>query len=865
MKTLPSCLCIFGFAAAASAGATLMDQVGADDGSSVDTSNITACQYFEAAYSIYSIATLDNFDNSAGSAASEAHAVVSGWNGYATIDGVSGLQVNFYMDPADAAASLVGYASSDHPLATSASWTGEGDLVEASGSWALNAGINFVAVIPSNEFASNGQTGITLSFLDDLGDGTYWQANPGGGFGMPGNQQSGAGASAYRVLAGGPVDPCDQPLGDCSEDVNGDGVFDVNDVLVIIGTFGDVGDGTFRPAGDIWPMPNGDCLVDVNDLLAEIGVFGGDCLPTGACCSVDSCTDGVKEADCGDTWLGDGSTCADCVAGACCASDGSCTYVIESDCDGVFNAGVACADANCMAAPANNDCSGALVISDGDTAIDNTTATSTGDEDFTLCDNFGVEGVYNDLWFSYDATCDGSVTITMCDTVDFDSRIAVYGACGGAMVACNDDCGGSVNGLSSELTVAAAMGDTIIIRVGNFAEGGGGTGTMNVSCQAVAPGACCVGGTDCLDGMTEADCAAFGGTFMGYGTDCANIACGAAGDTCADAWTAVEGANAFDTTDATDSGYGEPDDTQCDGTFLDWMGSPDTWGVFQVPSSGTLTVSLCDATSYDTSLVLYAGSDCGSLTQIACNGDSTVETGCQSYYSGVYDIPVSAGSVYIRIGGWQAAQGSGTCTITFTGAGATGACCVAGSCVGEITLPDCDALGGLWFNGDACADVTCPATYVAGNCDVDENVDHAGCACFVDGDDSETDCNGGSNLVVPTFTNLVLGQSHCCTSSVFVDGPTGGTYRDLDWWTNATINAGGTFTFTIGADSTCLILVVNLDAGTVDYVADHAAGFMGTHEFTLAAGNWASVGTVSDWNTAWICGSGLETYTMQVD
>ncbi|HCA39126.1 MAG TPA: hypothetical protein DEO92_05550, partial [Phycisphaerales bacterium] len=96
MKTLPSCLCIFGFAAAASAGATLMDQVGADDGSSVDTSNITACQYFEAAYSIYSIATLDNFDNSAGSAASEAHAVVSGWNGYATIDGVSGLQVNFY-------------------------------------------------------------------------------------------------------------------------------------------------------------------------------------------------------------------------------------------------------------------------------------------------------------------------------------------------------------------------------------------------------------------------------------------------------------------------------------------------------------------------------------------------------------------------------------------------------------------------------------------------------------------------------------------------------------------------------------------------------------------------------------------------
>ena len=94
---------------------------------------------------------------------------------------------------------------------------------------------------------------------------------------------------------------------------------------------------------------------------------------------------------------------------------------------------------------------------------------------------------------------------------------------------------------------------------------------------------------------------------------------------------------------------------------------------------------------------------------------------------------------------------------------------------------------------------------------------------------------------------------------------TGGTYRDLDWWVNPTINAGGTFTFTIGANSTCLILVVNIDAGTVDYIADHAAGFMGTHELTIPAGNWSEVATVSDWNTAWICGSGLETYTMQVD
>jgi len=841
-----------------------MDQIGADDGSSIDTTNATASQYFEAAYSIYSIATLDDFDNSAGSAASHVQAIVTGWNGYASIDAVTGIQTNFYMAVEDAAANLVGYASSDHAVDVNGTWGSVGgDMVDCYGTWALMSGVNYVSCIPSNEFATNGQTAIAMSFLGDI---EFWQANPGGGFGMPNNWQAGVGASAYRVMAGGPIDPCDQPLGDCAADINGDGLMNVDDVLAIIGTFGEVGDGTFRPAGDIHPLPYGDCAVTVDDLLAEIGVFGGDCLPTGACCSITSCVDNVKEADCADTWLGDGSTCADCVGGACCADDGSCSYTLEGDCGGSFNAGMACADVSCGVAPDNNSCSGALAISDGDTAIDNTGATTNGDADFNICDNFGVEDVFNDLWFSYTASCDGSVTVSTCDSVDFDSRLSVYDACGGTQIACNDDCGGGTNALSSELSVVMTTGETLIIRVGNFAEGAGGTGMLNVACQAVAPGACCVGGTDCLDSMTEADCAAFGGAFQGYGTECANITCGAAGDTCADAWPAVEGANAFSTVDATDSGYGEPDATQCDGTFLDWGGSPDTWGRFDIPGDGTITVSLCDAASYDTSLVLYAGTDCSALTQVACNGDSTVETGCQAYYSGVYDHPVSAsqGSIYVRIGGWNAAQGAGTCTITFTGAGATGACCVAGTCVGEITSPDCDALGGLWFNGELCADVSCPSVYTPGGCDVDENADF-GCVCFVDGDDSETDCNGGTNLVTPTYTDLTIGQSICGTSSVFVDGPTGGTYRDLDWWTNASLNAGGTFDFTIGANSTCLILMVNLDAGTVDWVADHAAGYNRTTALTLAPANWAAVGTVSEWNTAWICGSGDETYTMQVD
>ena len=159
---------------------------------------------------------------------------------------------------------------------------------------------------------------------------------------------------------------------------------------------------------------------------------------------------------------------------------------------------------------------------------------------------------------------------------------------------------------------------------------------------------------------------------------------------------------------------------------------------------------------------------------------------------------------------------------------------------------------------------SCPAEYVAGGCDVDENAD-LGCVCFVDGDDSQNDCNGGGNMSVPAFSNLNLGESICGTSSVYFDAPGAGTYRDLDWYVNDAINAGGTFDFTIGSNYTCLILMVNLDTGTVDFAFDHAAGFMGTTTGTIPAGSWAIVATVSDWNVDVICGSGLETYTLEVN
>ena len=750
MKTLPTCLCIFGLAGAATAGAgvALMDQIGPDDGAEIDTSNILANQFFEASFSAYDIAAIDDFDNASGMAAAGVQGVVGGWNGYTGVDGISGLNAEFYPSYEAAGISLTGYVSLSVPGTPVAdpNWTFDGyELVGVAGTMPIAPGINWVALIPNNEFGVNGQTGAAISFI---GDNNSYQCNPNGGFGF-GAYQLMPNNIALRVM-GGSSDPCDIPLNAaCNTDITGpngvpDGLTNVDDVLGVIGSFGEVGDGTSRPMGDCYPLPTGNCEVNVDDLLEVIGAFGGDCLPVGACCfGLDGCADDVKEADCTGEWLGAGSSCAECVSGACCNSDGTCDYLYSEDCTGAFQgADVLCADVVCAVAPDNDICDNALSISDGDTGVDNTSAYSDGPVDFNLCDNFDVEDVFNDIWFVYEASCDGDVTISTCDTVDFDSRLAVYGSCGGAMIACNDDCGGANNTLSSELAVPASAGDMLYIRLGSFAEGGTGTGVLSVSCVAPMPGACCLGNDDCLGDLMPVDCAAFGGEYMGSGTDCATVECGAGeSDNCEGAVEFVEGANPFATTDATDSGFGEPDDTQCDGTFLDWMGSPDVWGHYMVPGDGTITVSLCDAASYDTSLVLYEGPDCASLTQVACNGDSTVETGCQSYYSGVYDMPVTGGStIYIRLGGWQGATGPGTCTITFTGAGATGACCLSGDCLGEMTSSDCAGFGGTWYAGVLCADVDCPEN-------VDCNTGNGASPTAVDGAWTAGTSDGGSGYL----------------------------------------------------------------------------------------------------------------------
>ena len=164
-------------------------------------------------------------------------------------------------------------------------------------------------------------------------------------------------------------------------------------------------------------------------------------------------------------------------------------------------------------------------------------------------------------------------------------------------------------------------------------------------------------------------------------------------DECSGALTLVPGvATAFDTTAATTSP--EPvSDATCTGTFLNWgTANKDLWFRWTAPSNGRITVSTCSTGSFDTSMVLYSGT-CGSLTQVACNGDGTGQTGCQAYYSRIADFTVIPGTTYfVRVGGYTdpttgVESGPGQVTLNFQALAA--GCPGTGSCATAQTTPGC--------------------------------------------------------------------------------------------------------------------------------------------------------------------------------
>ncbi|GGG43020.1 T9SS type A sorting domain-containing protein [Bizionia arctica] len=123
--------------------------------------------------------------------------------------------------------------------------------------------------------------------------------------------------------------------------------------------------------------------------------------------------------------------------------------------------------------PANNECADAETINCGDTVSGYTT---------TATDNGGYNAS-NDVWYVLAGTANGEeITASLCGS-DYDTYISVYDACGGNVVAGNDD----FCSVQSQVTFTSDGSSTYYIAVEGY---GTGSGNFDLAVTCVPPPAC---------------------------------------------------------------------------------------------------------------------------------------------------------------------------------------------------------------------------------------------------------------------------------------------------------------------------------------------------------------------------------------
>ncbi|MCH8054465.1 MAG: hypothetical protein IH895_10410 [Planctomycetes bacterium] len=140
--------------------------------------------------------------------------------------------------------------------------------------------------------------------------------------------------------------------------------------------------------------------------------------------------------------------------------------------------------------PPNDDCTSAIAVQLGDTEISNICATVGGPEHADLeCSDgpAGLEGMGFDVWFTYESSFWGSLSVSTCNQLDpgWDSQLAVYEGCdcsdlSDPPLGCNQDFLGCAHG-TSLLTVSVEHGACYTIRVGSSVLGPFGSGTMTLT------------------------------------------------------------------------------------------------------------------------------------------------------------------------------------------------------------------------------------------------------------------------------------------------------------------------------------------------------------------------------------------------
>ena len=327
---------------------------------------------------------------------------------------------------------------------------------------------------------------------------------------------------------------------------------------------------------------------------------------------------------------------------------------LDSDCSGT----VGTFTFTCpLPAPENDDCADATAIACGD-SVTGSTANATNSEG----------NAAPDVFYSIAGTANGEeVTVSLCGSL-FDTVLTVFEACGGTVVATNDDsCG-----LQSELTFTSDGATTYIVRVEGFGSASGdyalaiscvpppectpavindatvvdscnpdGTGTFTVEIDVtdagdagsvfadgtntypVVAGIVTAGPYNSGDSVTieltalDADCSSTVGTFT---FTCPEPA--PENDDCAGALPLECGVTITGNTEnATASGL----DAECSGFTS--SSAQDLFYTFDADGTSSYTLSLADASggfAFDGVLFVYSG-PCVDLTSIACSDSSSIE------------------------------------------------------------------------------------------------------------------------------------------------------------------------------------------------------------------------------------------------
>lgn len=287
---------------------------------------------------------------------------------------------------------------------------------------------------------------------------------------------------------------------------------------------------------------------------------------------------------------------------------GTVYYVYVSDyISGGSNAGTFTLSMTCAPPPppANDVCGGAISLNCGDDVTGSIGISATTTDEPACIAGLGQPGV----WYSF--VGDGSSYDIALDAPGFDPYLIVTTTCapGATCDATNDDGGGGLNSLISGF--ATTNGVTYYIYVW---ENSISSLTMNFE-LSLSSSACAPPANDL----------------------CAN----AEAITCGDA---LAGSTEFGTQQAIDGSAGI-------GVWYTFTGD-----------GGDVTLSTCNAASFDTEITVMTSPDCAAFTQVAFNDDNA-GAGCAGNTSELTFTTVDAETYYVYVSHWQAGS---TTTGTFT-------------------------------------------------------------------------------------------------------------------------------------------------------------------------------------------------------